>query len=300
MGRDLGKPADARVAHEGQLHIRPCGVHVLADDGSFSAHDCVCHAGASSPVSEGEYPRVKVAVMLSGSFHARTSSGEVLASPGSLLVGNALSPYEYRHVDDGGDRSLTFEYGEALLQDAGRSLGANLRGEHAFGRICIPASSATAGVVVLAYRALCSGDMGALKEAAFAVAAAALSADRGGKSSVATPSSRQAERVARVLRYVESHSAGDCSLDTLAAHAGLSSFHFLRVFQAMTGQTPRQWVIATRLRAAAIALQSTRGRITDIALETGFGDVSHFNVSFARAFGVSPRRYRQQHGVRAQ
>jgi AraC family transcriptional regulator len=61
----------------------------------------------------------------------------------------------------------------------------------------------------------------------------------------------------------------------------------------MTGQTPRQFVIATRMRGAAIALRTTRRRITDIALDAGFGDLSHFTSSFARAFGVSPRTYQK-------
>jgi AraC-like DNA-binding protein len=67
----------------------------------------------------------------------------------------------------------------------------------------------------------------------------------------------------------------------------------------VTGQTPRQFVIATRMRVAAIALRTTRRRITDIALDAGFGDLSHFTVSFARVFGVSPRAYRQHMMARA-
>jgi AraC-like DNA-binding protein len=107
-------------------------------------------------------------------------------------------------------------------------------------------------------------------------------------------SSRQARRIAQILRYIEAHSADDCSLDTLAAQARLSSFHLLRLFRALTGQTPRQVVIATRLRAAATALRTTQKRVVEVALDAGFGDLSHFTTSFARAFGASPRAYRER------
>ena len=64
----------------------------------------------------------------------------------------------------------------------------------------------------------------------------------------------------------------------------------------MTGQTPRQVVIATRLGAAAALLRTTRRPVVRIALEVGFGDLSHFMASFARAFGVSPGSYRATRG----
>jgi AraC-like DNA-binding protein len=271
-------------------------MHLLAEDEAFGAWDCVCHKGARSTVSEGEHPRVHISVTLAGVFHARSSRGEVLSSPGLLLLGNATDGYAYRHVDDGGDRSVVFDYAESFLDEVSGSLGVRLRETRAFGRAAIPASTASADAVVLTQRALCTGEPEAVREAALTVAAVALTEDRGGVHSVMAPTSAQARRVAKTLRYVEAHSADDCSLSTLAAHAGLSSFHFLRVFRAMTGQTPRQFVIATRLRMAATSLRATRTPITEVALEAGFGDLSHFTTSFARAFGVSPRAYRKRHG----
>jgi transcriptional regulator GlxA family with amidase domain len=237
--------------------------------------------------------------MLAGTFHARSEQGEVLVSPGALLLGNALGAYAYRHVDDGGDRSVVFDYAEAFLDDVSRSLGRRLQDRRAFGSACIPASAASADAVVLTHQAMCTGEPETVREAALTVAAIALTADQGGASAVKAPTSGQAHRVAKTLRYVEAHSTGDCSLDTLAAHAGLSSFHYLRVFRAMTGQTPRQFVIATRLRVAATLLRTTRLPITEVAMEAGFGDLAHFTTSFTRAFGVSSRAYRKRHGPSA-
>lgn len=271
-------------------------MHLLAEAETFGAWDCVCHEDARSPVFDGEHSRVHISVILTGAFHARSGQGEVLAGPGALLLGNAAGAYAYRHVDDGGDRSVVFDYAEAFLDEVSGSLGARLRDKRAFGHACIPASVASADAVVLAHQALRTGEPETVREAALTVAAVALTEDRGGSSAVKAPTSAQARRVARTLRYVEAHSADDCSLDTLAAHAGLSSFHFLRVFRAMTGQTPRQLVIATRLRVAATTLRTTRTPITEVSMAAGFGDLSHFTTSFTRAFGVSPRTYRKRHG----
>ncbi|WP_224243995.1 helix-turn-helix domain-containing protein [Hyalangium gracile] len=251
-----------------------------------------------SPVFEGENPRACISVVLAGTFHARSSQGAVLVGPGALLLGNASGAYEFRHVDDGGDRSIVFDYEEALLEEVAGSLGARFQRGRAFGRAGVPASPDSVEAVMLAHEALRSGEAEALREAALAVAGVALAAGRDGVGVAVEPSARQLRQVARTVRYVEAHSAEDCSLDVLADHAGLSSFHFLRVFRAMTGQTPRQFVIATRLRAAATALRMTHERITEIAMDVGFGDLSHFTTSFTRAFGTSPRAYRQQERAR--
>lgn len=99
-------------------------------------------------------------------------------------------------------------------------------------------------------------------------------------------------RIAEVVRYLDRHYAEPCSLRDLAAMAGLSRFHFLRLFRAATGVSPHQHIIALRLRAAADRLRSTAEPVTLIALDVGFNDLSHFNLLFRRSFGVAPRQWR--------
>jgi AraC family transcriptional regulator len=284
----LGKLAVAARPHADEpcFPRRTRGAHPLARGDDFAALDCVCHLGARSPASRGVYARAKIAVVLSGAFHARSRQGSVVVGPGSMLLGNASADYEHRHLDDGGDRSIVFEYDEQQLEELGL-------GRAAFHRACVPASAASAHAVALARHALSSGAPDALREAALSAAAVVVAAERD-RTSASASTAPEAHRITRTLRYLEAHYAGDCSLDTLAAHARLSPFHFLRVFRAATGQTPRQLVIALRLRAAATALRDTRASILDIALDTGFGDLSHFTTSFRRAFGLSPRAYRKR------
>ncbi|NOK32431.1 helix-turn-helix transcriptional regulator [Corallococcus exercitus] len=292
MARNLGNVAAA------PFPVRPCGFHELIRDEAWGARDCVCGLGIRARRSQGVHPRARIAVILSGTFQARSSQGEMLVGPGTFLLGNAAAEYEYRHVDDGGDRSLVFDYGEALLEEVGRSLGVHVRGGRSFGRVAVPASPGSVRAVALAHEALRDGGREALREAALLGAQVVLSEQNGGVHAVAEPSATQVRQVARLIRYIEAHSAGDCSLDALAALAGLSRFHFLRIFQRQTGQTPRQYVIATRLRVAATTLRTTRLPVTQVSLDVGFGDLSHFTTSFTQAFGASPRAYRLRHAPR--
>ncbi len=101
----------------------------------------------------------------------------------------------------------------------------------------------------------------------------------------------------RAARYVETHSHEPCTLADLAAQADMSPFHFLRVYRRITGQTPHRHVLATRLRQAARRLRTGSDRITDVAIEAGFGDLSHFNASFVRHFRLSPGAYRARGGT---
>lgn len=271
--------ASSLIPRTPRLPERPGGYHVIERRARFGASDCVCVYGARR-VAEGWSPRARIAVMLGGTFHARSSRGAAVVGAGALVLGNAGGAYEFRHLDDGGDRSLVFDYDDELLEDLGPA---------GFRDAAIPPSAATAAVVALARRALCSGDPEALGDVALAVAAVAIEAQRGARAIA----SAHAHRISAVLRYIEAHHADDCSVDTLAARARLSPFHFAHVFRALVGNTPRQVVIATRLRAAAALLHATRASVLDVATEVGFGDLSHFTTSFTRAFGVSPGAYRR-------
>jgi AraC family transcriptional regulator len=107
----------------------------------------------------------------------------------------------------------------------------------------------------------------------------------------------QEARVTRVIRMLEDRPADEHSLEVLAREAKLSRYHFLRTFQELTGLTPHQYVRRARLRCAATRLLLEATRILDIALDSGFGDVSNFNHAFQSEFGVSPRMFQRNRGL---
>lgn len=115
-------------------------------------------------------------------------------------------------------------------------------------------------------------------------------------------STRERQRMAsmqRVLDCIEDRLDETLSVETLAAEAGLSVFHFVRSFSAIFHVTPHQYVQARR---AAHAKQLLARRVTpsEAAAAAGLTDQSHLNRWFKRAYGVTPAQYQQQIGTRPQ
>lgn len=82
----------------------------------------------------------------------------------------------------------------------------------------------------------------------------------------------------------------DFSLNELADLVSLSSWHFLRQFKKIVGMPPHAWLIQIRLNKARKQLKQGY-KISDVALNCGFSDQSHFNRHFKKAVGVTPLQY---------
>lgn len=99
-------------------------------------------------------------------------------------------------------------------------------------------------------------------------------------------------RFQRVRRYVWMHLDDDISLDNLADEVGISKYHFSRRFKKRTGQSPYQFVLYERVRAARQQIRETTQSLAQIALNTGFSSQSHFTRTFKQHVGVTPGQYR--------
>lgn len=95
-----------------------------------------------------------------------------------------------------------------------------------------------------------------------------------------------------VLDLIESDLSQDLSLTVLAKAAGLSEYHFLRMFKQSTGYTPHQYVINQRIERAKEMLKSTDMSITEIAYLLGFSTPAHFTYLFRRKTGFLPSQMR--------
>lgn len=80
------------------------------------------------------------------------------------------------------------------------------------------------------------------------------------------------------------------SLSALAEVAGLSRFHFLRVFQAHTGLTPYRYYQQLRLSRARLLLREGTG-VAATAFRLGYSDQSHFTRDFRASSAITPARY---------
>ncbi len=100
------------------------------------------------------------------------------------------------------------------------------------------------------------------------------------------PNQHYHDRVNRVLDYISQHLDGDLSLDRLSAVACFSPFHFHRIFQVIAGETLNNHVRRVRLERAALLMRtSPQARITDVALQVGFGGSAEFSRAFKQHFG---------------
>jgi len=82
------------------------------------------------------------------------------------------------------------------------------------------------------------------------------------------------------------------SLDELAGQAGMSSFHFLRLFRKTFGQTPHRLSIEFRLARARTLLIETDMPVTEVCFECGYESLGSFSHLFQKTMGCSPRQYR--------
>jgi AraC family transcriptional regulator len=101
-------------------------------------------------------------------------------------------------------------------------------------------------------------------------------------------------RINRVLDYVDTHLSDKLDLATLARVAYVSEWHFHRVFRALTGETPGDWVRRRRLEVAAMRLLTARrDPVLKIALEVGFRSPEVFTRAFVAYFGATPSAWRR-------
>lgn len=115
------------------------------------------------------------------------------------------------------------------------------------------------------------------------------------KSSRPAPSNRREHerRINRVIDHVQAHLSDDLTLERLASVAAFSPFHFHRIFAAMTGETPSNFVRRIRVERAAGALALLPNTsVLEIALRYGFASSATFARAFRAHFGMSATRWR--------
>ncbi|HEV7644485.1 MAG TPA: AraC family transcriptional regulator [Pyrinomonadaceae bacterium] len=104
------------------------------------------------------------------------------------------------------------------------------------------------------------------------------------------------ERIARAVRLIED-SGGEIKVAELAAAAHLSTRQMERRFRKAAGLTPKQFIRARRIRAAAVSVvENAEMNWADRAAETGFTDQSHLTHEFVSLTGRSPGSFAENVG----
>ncbi|XXT21448.1 AraC family transcriptional regulator [Sorangium sp. So ce429] len=253
---------------------------------AISVLDYRCSAGPGDAPFAELHRGFSVSYVRKGSFGYRVRGASFELVAGSLLVGHPGDEYMCTHDHVAGDECLSFHLAPALVE----ALGARGEAFRAGGVPPLP------GLMVLGElaQAAAEGRSGVgLDEAGMLFAARFVEVVSGQGRRPPEAGARDRRRAVEAALWVDAHAHEPIDLESAAREAGLSAFHFLRLFARVLGVTPHQYLVRARLRRAARLLAEDTRSITDIALDVGFGDLSNFVRTFHRAAGVSPRGFRK-------
>ncbi len=258
--------------------------------GSLTVDDYRCSAGPADAPFVERHQDFSVSYVRRGSFGVRTRGEVYELVAGSVLVGHPGDEYTCTHDHHaGGDECLAFHLAPELVETLGRRtdradvwrLGA------------VPPLPELMVLGELAQAALESRTDLGLDELGMWFASRFVGLVSGRERRPQPVTARDRRRAVDAALWIDARSHEPIDLDGAAREAGLSSFHFLRVFATALGVTPHQYLVRSRLRRAARLLADDARSITDVALDVGFGDLSNFVRTFHRAAGVSPGRFRR-------
>lgn len=114
------------------------------------------------------------------------------------------------------------------------------------------------------------------------------------RSRSGTEDTTHTERLKKVIVYIQSNYHRPIRLSELAGLIPMSEGQFCRFFKSMTGQTPIDYINSYRVRQAAELLRQPEHKISDIALDVGFGHISYFVRVFRKIMLCTPSEYRKQ------
>jgi AraC family transcriptional regulator len=255
--------------------------------GPIAVTDYRCDLGpADAPFAE-LHGGFSVSYVRKGSFGYRVRGGSFELVAGSILVGHPGDEYVCTHDHHVcGDECLSFELDAALIETIGDRPAIWRTG-------AVPPLPELVVLGELAQAAAGgSSDVG-LDEAGLLLATRFVEVVSGRKYQPPAARTQDRRRAVEAALWIDAHAQVPIDLASAANAAGLSPFHFLRLFAGVLGVTPHQYLLRTRLRNAARLLADDARSITDVALDVGFADLSNFVRTFHRAAGVSPRRFRQ-------
>jgi len=281
------------VTHARRLLVESLGIRVV---------DFRCRAHVEAEGPEEPNPTHSIVLVRRGVFRRTRQREAVLADPNHVLFFNAAEPYRYAHPLPGGDDCtiLALETERALELMAPYAPGDSQCAERPF-RLGHGLSSPRAvrlhwellELVGRSASTLALEDV--LAELADETVRCAYQAQRHpvpGQGSSSPAERRRREQVEAAKLALSERLDAPPSLGELARDLDCSPFHLSRTFHHVAGLSLRSYVRRLRARVAAERLAAGARNLTELALDLGYSDHSHFTNSFRREWGVPPSRFR--------
>lgn len=232
-----------------------------------------------------------IGVVEAGALGFRYRGAEVVAPAGAVNLANPGEPHTGQAAVPEGWTYRMFYLDPALLHDTARQM-ADGPAEFPFFQAGVIHDNTLASQV-RDLHLLLEGDGGCLEvQSRFLQMLTLLIMRHADTTPRRRPAGREPCTVRRVQDYIAAHYNQSLSIDRLAAEAGLSPFHFIRVFRREVGLPPHAYLTQLRVRKAR-ALLARGESVAAAALAVGFVDQSHLNRHFKRITGFTPGHYRR-------
>ena len=105
---------------------------------------------------------------------------------------------------------------------------------------------------------------------------------------------RNAERMHRILHYLETHYSEPVRLSEIAEREGLTQTYLSHLFREQLHIPFQDYLARLRLEAAMLLLRQSDTTLTDAAYACGFSDPKYLNQSFLKNLGMTPRQWLQE------
>lgn len=100
--------------------------------------------------------------------------------------------------------------------------------------------------------------------------------------------------IKKACGYISEHYAKNLTLSEVAEHLHIHPNYFSTLFKSQTGITFRDYLRNVRIEKSKTMITESQIKLNDIAFQTGYQDVSHYNRAFKKVTGISPSNYRRQ------
>jgi AraC-like DNA-binding protein len=253
---------------------------------SVTVSDFRCSAVPGETPYPEQHGCHSISFVRKGSFGYRSRGRSHDLVAGSCLIGTPGAEFTCTHDHVCGDECLSFFFSPELVDTVGARAEA----------WDVGATPPLAELMVLGELAQAAvdgrSDIG-LDEIGHLLAQRMVEVVSGKARKPAKVAARDRRRAVEAALWLDANAHREIELEDAARQAGISPFHFLRLFASVLGVTPHQYLLRARLRHAARQLADDDKPVTEIAYDVGFNDLSNFVRTFHRAAGVSPLKLRQ-------
>jgi AraC-like DNA-binding protein len=261
------------------------GATTLFRSGLIRVDDYRCEVSHDEPPYAERHHGHSLSYVRKGSFGYRVRGKSFELVTGSLLVGHPGDEYVCTHDHAVGDECLSIHLSPELVDE----LGARGPEWRAGALPPLPELVVLGELAQSSAQGDCDASLGELGM----WLAARFTALLGREARATRATARDRRRAVEAAGWIDAHAHEEVGLGDAAREAGLSPYHFLRLFAKVLGVTPHQYLVRARLRRAARLLADDTRSITEVAFGVGFGDLSNFVRTFHRAAGISPRAFRR-------